>query len=399
MLSTTTRYIVNWGAAGQSLGTGLAAAGAQAGYFVGYNDDLLTANNFWMPNVTNEMFGTWVGAGGQANLYSKMLPVATPVNKAWNTGTTGARIGNSIWGTEYWSGPITEVIAFDRVLTDIERQRVSTYLAIRNGYTMNQTTPYRDYLNTNSTVIWNGTANASHNNNIAAIGRDDIEGLSQKQAKSIQPGAIVAIGLGNIATDNLANTSTFSSDTSYMVWGSNATALTVTATDLPALFSQRLTQEWKLSLFNFNNQMQPVAMEFDLTGITHNGKDVVDFTLLIDTDGDGNFTTGTVTQIPANTYAGNKVSFANVTALSHNAVFTLAVGPQSLRLNAKAILQGAWNGSTMGTGLKTAAVLPDTDPYGLGTTPAVAPNAAAAQGGGLGEDRTEGCYQSCNSGG
>lgn len=376
---TTTRYIVNWGTAGQSLGTGLAAAGAQAGYYVGYNNDLITASNFWMPNVTNELFGTWAGAGGQANLYSKMLPVATPANKVWNTGTTAARIGNSIWGSEYWSGPITEVIMFDRVLTDIERQRVSTYLAIRNGYTMNQTTPYRDYLNTNSTVIWNGTANASHNNNIAAIGRDDIEGLSQKQARSTQPGAIVAIGLGNIASDNLANSTSFSNDTSYMVWGSNSTALTATATDLPALFSQRLTQEWKLSLFNFNNQMQPVAMDFDLTGITHNGTGVADFTLLIDTDGDGNFTTGTITQIPANNYAGNKVSFANVTALSHNAVFTLAVGPQSLRLNAKAILQGAWNGSSMGTGLKTAAVLPDTDPYGLSTTPSVVPNNAAAQ--------------------
>ncbi|WP_164735203.1 right-handed parallel beta-helix repeat-containing protein [Pseudoflavitalea rhizosphaerae] len=376
---TTTRYIISWGSNGQNLGSGLAAAGAQAGYFVGWNNDLITAPNFWLPNVTNEMFGTWAGAGGQANLYSKMLPVATPANKAWTTGTTGARIGNSVWGAEYWSGPVTEVIMFDRVLTDVERQRVSTYLAIRNGYTMDQTTPYRNYLSTAGTVVWDGAANATHNQNIAGIGRDDIEGLNQKQAKSIQAGSILAIGLGNIASDNPANTSTFTNDAAYMIWGSNSTALTTTNTDLPALFSQRLTQEWKTSITNFNNQIQSVSMEFDLTGITHNGNDVADFTLLIDTDGDGDFTTGTITQIPANTYAGNTVSFANVTSLSHNAVFTLAVGPQSLRLNAKAILQGAWNGSSMNTGLKTAAVLPDTDPYGLNTTPSVSPNDAVAQ--------------------
>lgn len=377
--ATSNRYILSWGAAGTSLGTGLAIAGAQAGYYVGYNNDLITASNFWLPNVTNEMFGTWAGAGGQANLYSKMLPVATPANKAWNTGTTGAKIGNSVWGSEFWSGPITELIVFDRSLSDIERQRVSTYLAIRNGYTMDQTTPYRDYLNTSGAVVWNGTANATHNQNIAGIGRDDIEGLNQKQAKSIQTGSILAVGLGNIATDNPANTNTFSVDNSYMIWGSNSTALTTTATDLPALFSQRLTQEWKLNLSNFNNQIQPVVMEFDLTGITHNGKDLSDFTLLIDNDGDGNFTTGTITQVPATTWANNKLSFGNITALSNNAVFTVAFGTQSLRLNAKVILQGAWNGTTMGTGLKTAAVLPASDPYNLNTTPSVSPNAAAAQ--------------------
>ncbi len=114
--------------------------------------------------------------------------------------------------------------------------------------------------------------------NIAGIGRDDVEGLNQKQSKSIHAGSILAIGLGEIATDNAANTNTFAADQSYMIWGSNSTALTVSTTDLPALFSQRLTQEWKTSLSNFNNQAQPVAMEFDLTGITHNGTNLSDFT-------------------------------------------------------------------------------------------------------------------------
>lgn len=373
-------YIIGYGTATPNAGQGLLSLDGGSGMYTGYTNEIFTGPGFWQVNRPNELFGTFAGSGGTASLYSKMKPIATPVNKAWVTGSTAASIGASSWGgPEYWNGPITEAIVFDRVLSDNERQRVSTYLAIRNGYTMDQTTPYRDYLNTNSTVIWDGTANATHSNNIASIGRDDVEGLSQKQAKSVQPGAIVAIGLGNIASDNLSNNSNFSTDTSYMVWGSNSTALTVTGSNLPALFSQRLTQQWKLSLFNFNNQIQPVAMEFDLTGITHNGKNANDFTLLIDTDGDGDFTTGSITQIPAGAYAGNKVSFSNVSVLSHNAVFTVAVGPQSLRLNAKAILQGAWNGSSMSTALKAASVLPATDPYALGTTPSVSPNATTAQ--------------------
>jgi hypothetical protein len=120
-------------------------------------------------------------------------------------------------------------------------------------------------------------------------------------------------------------------------------------------------------------------MEFDMTGITHNGTGASDFTLVIDTDGDGDFTTGTVTEVPATGYAGNIVSFSNVTALTNNAVFTLAIGPKSLRLNVKVILHGAWNGSAMGTALKTAAVIPATDPYGQNTIPSVSPNVASAQ--------------------
>ncbi|MBO9635264.1 MAG: hypothetical protein J7578_19290, partial [Chitinophagaceae bacterium] len=372
------KYLINWGTGVANQGSGLLNS-TSVGMVTGYGNEVQTAAGFWQANIVNEMFGTYAGNSGLGSLYSKGLAVATPSNKAWITGTTSARIGNSIWGSEFWSGPISELIVFDRALSNVERQRVSTYLAIRNGYTMDQTTPYRDYLNTSGDVVWNGTANATHNQNIAGIGRDDIEGLNQKQAKSIQAGAILAVGLGNIATDNPANANSFSVDNSYMIWGSNSTALTTTATDLPALFSQRLTQEWKLGMTNFNNQIQPVAMEFDLTGITHNGKDLADFTLLIDNDGDGNFTTGTITQVPATAWVNNKLSFSNVSALSNNAVITVAFGSQSLRLNAKAILQGAWNGTSMNTGLKTAAVLPATDPYNLNTTPSVSPNATAAQ--------------------
>lgn len=377
-ISSTFRYILGYGTVATSQGSGLASHPSGAGHFLGYADDVTAAAGFWQLNVPNELFGAWAGAGGQANLYSKITTVATPGNKSWNTGTTGARIGNSPWASEYWSGPVSEVIAFDRVLSNNERQRVTTYLAIRNGYTIDQSTPYSNYLNTNSTVIWDATANAVYRNNIAGIGRDDIEGLDQRQSKSINSGAILAIGLGTIATDNLANTNAFTNDTTYLLWGSNSTALTVSNADLPAVFSQRLTQEWKTSLSHFDNQLAPVTMEFDLTGITHDGATATDFTLLIDTDGDGDFTTGAVLQIPATSYNANKATFNGVTNLTNGAVFTVAIGPQSLRLTTKVILQGAWDGAAMRTDLKTAGVLPVTDPYGQNTTPAVSPNAAAA---------------------
>jgi hypothetical protein len=349
-----------------------------AGQFVGTGNDV-PSPGFWQLNTTNELLGTWTGSGGNATLYSKMLPLAGPTAKAWNTGATAAKIGAYVNDDQLWSGAITDVIVFDRSLTDNERQRVTTYMAIRNGYTINQSTPYSNYLNTNNTVIWNAAANTAYSNNIAGIGRDDIEGLDQKQSKSVHAGAIVAIGLGAIATDNPSNSNTFNSDTAYLVWGSNTQATTMQATDLPALFSQRLTQEWIVRLSNFNNVGNPVAMEFDLNGITHNGSGVSDFTLLIDTDGDGDFTTGIINQLNATNYSSGRVSFNSVTAFTDGVVFTLAIRQQALHLTTKVILQGAWNGTAMRTDLQTAGLLPATDPYGKGATPSVNPNATTAQ--------------------
>jgi hypothetical protein len=372
------RYIIGYGAAVNGQGMGLANSGG-LGYFVGYANDVPTAAGFWQLNTINELFGTWAGAGGAANLYSKMNQQATTVNKAWNTTGTLARLGSSSWAGDYWSGPVTEVIVFDRELNNNERQRVSTYLAIRNGYTMNQSTPYSSYVNTNGTIIWDATANAAYGNNIAGIGRDDIEGLNQKQARSIQSGAILAIGLGGIEADNASNTRSFVSDTSYLLWGSNSNAITTTTADMPGRFNRRLTQEWKVSLSNFDNQLQPVTMQFDLTGITHEATAAADFTLLIDTDGDGDFTTGTLQQITASTYddVAGTVTFDNISSLTSGMVFTLAIGPETIKLTTKVILQGAWNGTAMSTALKP--VLPATDPYGQGTTPSVSPSAASAQ--------------------
>ncbi|HMF72701.1 MAG TPA: T9SS type A sorting domain-containing protein, partial [Flavitalea sp.] len=323
--TTGNRYVVSWGTAGASTGMGLANVSG-AGYLVGYGDDVVTTAGFWQVNTPNELFGTWAGAGGQANLYSKMQAVSAPVNKAWNTGTTGAVIGKSVWGGDLWSGPVSEVIAFDRVLTANERQRISTYLAIRNGYTLNPASPV-DYLSTNSSVVWNTIVNTGYNNNIAGIGRDDVEGLEQKQSKSIQSGAIVAVGLGSIATDNMSNANSFQNDMSYVIWGSNSTALTTLNGDLPDgyCYSQRLTQEWKTSLKNFDNQLMPLSMKFDLNGITYSGTDVTHFVLLIDNDGNGNFTDGTVQQVQATSYdnTSKTVTFDNIVSLVDGAVFTL----------------------------------------------------------------------------
>ncbi len=123
------------------------------------------------------------------------------------------------------------------------------------------------------------------------------------------------------ATDNIATIHIIlQAITSYVIWGSNSAALTTFNGDLPDgfLFSQRLTQEWKTSLSNFNNQVQPLSMQFNLNRVTYSGTDVSHFMLMIDNDGDGDFTTGTVQQVLATGYDNTSkvVSFDNINVLT-----------------------------------------------------------------------------------
>jgi hypothetical protein len=73
----------------------------------------------------------------------------------------------------------------------------------------------------NGTIIWDATANSSHNNNVNFIGRDDNAGLNKKQNTDIAPQPMVLIGLGTIAANNAANPNTFATDLNFLVWGDN----------------------------------------------------------------------------------------------------------------------------------------------------------------------------------
>jgi len=322
-------YIISWGTNNTSLGQGLAAITGTAGYYVGISNDV-NAANFWKPNSPNILIGTYTGAaaGAMATIYSKTKLLAPSLAKpGWNTGTTTANIGKFIGNTsENWKGGIGDVIVYPYALDATQLRRVESYLAVKYGYTLDQTTP-GNYLATDGSVIWDATTNGNYKQNITAIGLDNVEGLEQKQSRSIETGGIVAIGLDSIYSDNPSNTGSFDNDKSYMFWATNSTSMATINTNTPkgSCVTERLAQQWKVQYANFSPAAKQLAFSFDLTGVTYTGTDTRDFTLLIDNDGDGDFTTGTITAYKAGNYnATNKtVSFSGVNNIPAGAVFTL----------------------------------------------------------------------------
>lgn len=233
-------YIISWGVQTTNAYTGMGMLQVDArGGLTTFNSDsnqtLYTPDKFMGTTFPTELFVTWTGGDTGTNiarLYSKMEQVqelggwGKDNAKAWNTGNSdGALVGKLIPATVensgYWQGTIEEIIVFDHALTDAERQKVSTYLAIKYGYTLDQTTA-NSYVDSNMATIWDAQENEVYTHRITSIGRDDQSGLMQKQAKAQELGSTLTIALGNSVEDtNSANKNEFSKDSSFFTFGDN----------------------------------------------------------------------------------------------------------------------------------------------------------------------------------
>ncbi len=182
------------------------------------------------------------------NINEVTEPITDPL------GPEGYLFGDDTWAggdDESFIGDMAEHIAYDRVLTTTERQQVNSYLGIKYGETLGNTTTPVDYLASDGTTVsWTGST--TYQNNVAGIGRDDLSALNQKQSYSANPGNQLVISLGALAATNQTNSNTFNSDKTFLVWGDNGNTQSLNAGF--TLFSyngysnnRRINRVWKIT--------------------------------------------------------------------------------------------------------------------------------------------------------
>ncbi|MBL0046897.1 MAG: gliding motility-associated C-terminal domain-containing protein [Bacteroidetes bacterium] len=221
---------------------------------------------------------------------------------------------------------IAEIILFDAKPSGVEMDRVETYLALKYGITRGGNTGLNNiynYIASNATtVVWDKTANAGFNFDIAGIGRDDNGSLNQKQSVSVNNGEALTIALGNAAipSENNTNSALFATDNSFLVWGNNGLAKTFNiASSKPNGIQERLTRVWKTQATNFN---QVISMGFETSQITGLG---VIGTLCVLADDDGNFSDASVlAACLAINPSGSRVEFSGINLPAGKPYLTLA---------------------------------------------------------------------------
>tara|TARA_R110002049_G_scaffold272291_1_gene449775 strand:- start:7112 stop:13801 length:6690 start_codon:yes stop_codon:yes gene_type:complete len=190
----------------------------------------------------------------------------------------GRSQNNSI--PDYLNGEVAEIIMYSSSHTNLQRNQIQSYLALKYGITLDQTSA-TDYLASDGTTkIWAAADNTGYANAIFGIGRDDASGLNQKVSKSINDGAVLTMALDNDFTSsnsNASRTSTHINDQQFLVIASDGGATTNQTTEIDInTHAARIGREWKVDkTANFTQDINLKFIGFDDT-----------WELMKDSDGD-----------------------------------------------------------------------------------------------------------------
>ncbi|MBY0426174.1 MAG: hypothetical protein K2Q22_11095, partial [Cytophagales bacterium] len=260
-------------------------------------------------NVNGRLWVNWTGIGNTSDYFIWSLNTSTTISTPSGANKAiyrnGGLVSNSVAQTtmlgnnstfymgsqdgtvNFFDGDIAEFIVFNRIPTTNEQRQIHSYLAIKYGIGLYQGTP-QDYLASDgATLMWTSAkANNTYINNIAGIGRDNNSCLHQKQSQGW--GDILTIGLTTIVGSNASNTSSFT-NLSFQTWGNDNGTLGLQYNDLPSgtSFPSRIRREWKIQE---TGTVGAVSVQFDISSSSIVGNTASDFGLLVDLDGDGDFT-------------------------------------------------------------------------------------------------------------
>lgn len=291
-----------------------------AGYWNGTVSGKGALTSFTLSSSNGEQFNSGLSYATSPGLVINTIPAAALVGSVnGNPGLTG----------EYWGGPIAEILLFNSSLSTADRNKVESYLALKYGFTLGTSATPLNYTASDGTVFW--TANAGFQNNVFGIGRDDASGLLQNVSNSINLGSgdgTGQTGLGNVVVRSIA---ALTDKQFYMIGddGASMGETTIGAGTAPAnaVGSVRVLRNWKLQN---TGAIASVDISIDTLGLTlAGGSTLSNFRLIVDEDGDGDYTTGTVSYVTASSAAGTVLKFSGV-SLPNNAVFSLITQPSAL---------------------------------------------------------------------
>ena len=137
-----------------------------------------------------------------------------------NNMTSGLSAGRNL----EFGGTMQEIIVMsgNTRLSDVDIQRIHSYLAIKYGLTLENNA---NFLNSDATIIWNGVTNFGFNNHIFGIGRDDATRLNQVQSRSSSSNMLTLFKGSSIQTLNDNNSTLFSDDKTHLIIGSNGRSI------------------------------------------------------------------------------------------------------------------------------------------------------------------------------
>lgn len=190
------------------------------------------------------------------------------------SGITQVTLGDGSYNA--WNGKIAEVILYGAEKNATDRQKIMSYLAIKYGISMDQTSA-QDYLAPDGTVIFPATTTyVAFKNDIAGIGNDFRSALNQSASQSTSADGLVLVSDASSLGDG-----------DYLVWGNNdEDNSNWTYTDSISPGYARIDREWR---FKATGDIGTITIAIDTTKLP---AVVAGQTWILAVDADGTFSTG-----------------------------------------------------------------------------------------------------------
>lgn len=260
------------------------------------NDVRVSAPNYDpATEVPTIIMGEFNDAAGKAitSVRDGVLTIATNNNTTKYASTSQGVIGQAVSVSNYFTGYISEIIIYNRVLTATEKRQVQTYLSVKYGLTIRTV----DHLYYND---------AAYPADMVGIGRSNAGSLNQSIGKSINFDDILQI----------SNPSSLD-DGDYLICGNQNGAVAMTAyTGNNCAVSNIMQRRWRAKR---TGDVGTVTMRFDMSAVTNWDGKVPG--LIIDANGNGFDDDAPL----SGTYSA---PFFTVTGVNipNNAIFTLVTG-------------------------------------------------------------------------
>ncbi len=198
------------------------------------------------------------------------------------TFSNGIELGDS-QSSRFWHGDIAEIVAYPTTYSGDERERIESYLALKYGITLDQSSPV-DYLASDGTALWDASNNTGYDSDIFGIGRDDMSALDQRVSQSVNTEAVLTIALDNdftAANNDAGRTTTHTNDRQFLMIANNGSATDMQTSEVDATtYNGRTIREWKVD--KTTNFTQNINLKFEGFGTNTNAI----YYLLQDADGD-----------------------------------------------------------------------------------------------------------------
>lgn len=324
---------------------------------------LCTMNNsqsefgMWANNFFNSASTSWFGAQGMESrllegsyngtdinfYFDAQLSAQTPYSGIIDVGGNGSgttHLGGGDRTANSHKGFISEVIIYSSFLSNIDRNKINSYLTIKYGIrNVSRNGLANNLINSSGQSLFFGDSN-DYWQGIIGIGRDDASGLHQKQSHLFYDET--RLYLNTITTDNASNTGSFNNN-EFIIMG-NDTGILSPITNMPALelppaptapllpVVNRIEREWKITNTNYNNTFNIDIQLNDCVDISQ--ININDIRLLVDDDGD--FSNATIYETGdaglSITLTGNYINILNIenTHIASNSTAYITIASTTL---------------------------------------------------------------------